>query len=323
MRVLSTATAVLAFERGTVTTSSAFQVLVPSSGSGRSTAAARRSSSNKAFPWAASSFRRRAAAVPLWCTSQTTDVAATAEGKGAKKEEGRGHGHGGGVKPKTDKNSFVQWDMRRAAMKLHTRDQSPKEGKQENKGAKFSDWKPSRRGYLQFLVDSKVVYEALEEACGSDPRLAEFRNTGLERTEALTKDIAWMLEAYPDSWAEGGGGDGKAPSPTENALEYASFLREKVASTLPGFMCHYYNHYFAHTAGGRMIGRKVAESCLDGRTLEFYQWGADDVKVLLDGVRVKIDAMAKGWSEEEKEACVSETARTFKYGGSLLSSITS
>lgn len=44
-----------------------------------------------------------------------------------------------------------------------------------------------RRGYLQFLVDSKVVYEALEEACGSDPRLAEFRNTGLERTEALTK----------------------------------------------------------------------------------------------------------------------------------------
>ncbi|CAN0182514.1 unnamed protein product [Ectocarpus fasciculatus] len=214
--------------------------------------------------------------------------------------------------------------MRRAAMKLHTRDQSPKEGKQENKGTKFSDWKPSRRGYLQFLVDSKVVYEALEEACGSDPRLSEFRDTGLERTEALTKDIAWMLETYPDSSAEGAGeGDGKAPSPTENALEYASFLREKVASTVPGFMCHYYNHYFAHTAGGRMIGRKVAESCLDGRTLEFYQWGGDDVKVLLDGVRLKIDAMAKGWSEEEKEACVSETARTFKYGGSLLSSITS
>ncbi|CAM9670731.1 unnamed protein product [Ectocarpus sp. 6 AP-2014] len=181
MRVLSTATAVLAFERGTVTTSSAFQVLVPSSGSGRSTAAARRSSSNKAFPWAASSFRRRAAAVPLWCTSQTTDVAATAEGKGPKKEEGRGHGHGGGVKPKTDKNSFVQWDMRRAAMKLHTRDQSPKEGKQENKGTMFSDWKPSRRGYLQFLVDSKVVYEALEQACGSDPRLAG--EHGFERTE--------------------------------------------------------------------------------------------------------------------------------------------
>lgn len=45
----------------------------------------------------------------------------------------------------------------------------------------------SRRGYLQFLVDSKVVYEALEEACASDPRLSEFRDTGLERSAALTK----------------------------------------------------------------------------------------------------------------------------------------
>lgn len=58
MRVLSTATAVLAFERGTVTSSSAFQVLVPSSGSGRSTAASRRLSSHEAFPWTAASSLR-------------------------------------------------------------------------------------------------------------------------------------------------------------------------------------------------------------------------------------------------------------------------
>lgn len=128
-----------------------------------------------------------------------------------------------------------------------------------------------RRGYLQFLVDSKIVYAALEEACASDPRLSVFRNTGLERTEALTKDIAWMLETYPDASclsAEGGrqgegkgeGGEGgRAPCPTEVALEYASFLKETVAASLPAFVCHYYNHYFAHTAGGRMIGRKVAD----------------------------------------------------------------
>lgn len=47
------------------------------------------------------------------------------------------------------------------------------------------------------------------------------------------------------------------------------------------------------------------------------------MKELLDQVRQKIDAMAKGWSSEEKEACVAETGRTFKYGGALLSSITS
>lgn len=69
-----------------------------------------------------------------------------------------------------------------------------------------------------------------------------------------------MLETYPDAAAESGeGGDRQAPPPTENALEYASFLKETVAASLPGFMCHYYNHYFAHTAGGRMIGRKVSE----------------------------------------------------------------
>lgn len=44
----------------------------------------------------------------------------------------------------SDRQSFVQWDMRRAAMKLHTRDQAPREGKQETKGVPFSDWKPSR-----------------------------------------------------------------------------------------------------------------------------------------------------------------------------------
>lgn len=63
-------------------------------------------------------------------------------------------------------------------------------------------------------------------------------------------------------------------------------------------------------------------SCLDGRTLEFYQW-RDEVKELLDGARIKIDAMAKEWTPEEKEECVAETGRSFHYGGQLLSSITS
>lgn len=69
------------------------------------------------------------------------------------------------------------------------------------------------------------------------------------------------------------------------------------------------------------LGRD-ARSCLDKRTLEFYKWRGD-VKELLESVRLEIDAMAKGWSEEEREACVSETERSFHYGGRLLSSITS
>lgn len=113
-----------------------------------------------------------------------------------------------------------------------------------------------RRGYLQFLVDSKIVYEALEETCAADPRLAAFRDTGLERSAALAQDIAWLMKTYPDSRPEG---DGQAPTPTAIATEYASFLRSTIRSSLPAFMCHFYNHYFAHTAGGRKIGAKVSQ----------------------------------------------------------------
>ena len=39
----------------------------------------------------------------------------------------------------------------------------------------------------------------------------------------------------------------------------------------PVFLCHFYNIYFAHTAGGRLIGAKVAQMILDSRDLAFYK----------------------------------------------------
>ena len=39
----------------------------------------------------------------------------------------------------------------------------------------------------------------------------------------------------------------------------------------PVFLCHFYNVYFAHTAGGRMIGAKVASMILDSKDLAFYR----------------------------------------------------
>lgn len=115
------------------------------------------------------------------------------------------------------------------------------------------------------------MYEALEELCTEDPRLAAFRDTGLERGEALRKDIAWLVETYPDAVVasapnasedprtEGEGNRSKIPLPSEKGIEYATFLREVTKTSLPAFMCHFYNHYFAHSAGGRAIGRKVAQ----------------------------------------------------------------
>jgi heme oxygenase len=38
---------------------------------------------------------------------------------------------------------------------------------------------------------------------------------------------------------------------------YAALLHKLGKEDPPAFICHYYNFYFAHTAGGRMIGNKV------------------------------------------------------------------
>ena len=61
--------------------------------------------------------------------------------------------------------SFVQDDMRKVAMKLHTRDQAPREGKQEAQ-TPFTRWEPTSSDYMQFLVDSLEVYQALENIVG-------------------------------------------------------------------------------------------------------------------------------------------------------------
>lgn len=42
---------------------------------------------------------------------------------------------------------------------------------------------------------------------------------------------------------------------------YAKLVRELADKDPAAFICHYYNFYFAHTAGGRMIGNKVRYAC--------------------------------------------------------------
>lgn len=164
--------------------------------------------------------------------------------------------------------SFVRDDLRTYAMKLHTRDQSPKEGQQKAE-TPFTKWEPSRSNYLQFLVDSLEVYQTLEELTHQHPALAAFQTTGLERSKALKEDFAWMVQYDTTLTVPPCGASGKA---------YAAFLRNLAAESIPKFMCHYYNHYFAHTAGGRMIGKGMAEKLLEGTILKFYQWDGD-VKV--------------------------------------------
>uniref|UniRef100_A0A7S1BBR9 Heme oxygenase n=1 Tax=Corethron hystrix TaxID=216773 RepID=A0A7S1BBR9_9STRA len=157
--------------------------------------------------------------------------------------------------------TFIGTELRGAAMKLHTKAQAPKEGQAPAPKSNVSSRELTQADYLHFLLDSKAVYEALEDIVEEYPELSQFRNTGLERTKGLDIDIQWMVEEFGIPKPEVG-----APG-----LNYAAELRRIVASSIPAFMCHYYNFYFAHTAGGRMIGKKMSNLLLKKKTLKFYE----------------------------------------------------
>ena len=232
---------------------------------------------------------------------------------------GHGHGHGHGAASSTERRpgenkGFVE-EMRFVAMKLHTREQAPKEG--EKKAEKvpeqkpMAQWQPTKEGYLNFLVESKAVYDAMEAivASNADPMYKAFIDCGLERSEALDKDIQWFRDTLKMEVPEAKGA-GK---------DYAEFLKKLAKESPPRFLCHFYNVYFAHSAGGKMIGRKVSEMILDGKELEFYVWNKNGgLEKSLAEVKEKLNEAAEKWSREEKDICLEETSKSFQLSGALL-----
>lgn len=201
---------------------------------------------------------------------------------------------------------FVE-EMRITAMKLHTKDQS-KAGEKPQQETPMAKWEPTKEGYIQFLVDSAALYDAMEAivAKATHPMYAKFRNTGLERTEGLKQDLAWFES------------QGFAiPAPTEAGLEYARYLTELSEKDPQAFLCHFYNVYFAHSAGGRMIGRKISEMLLEGRELEFYKWQGE-LSTLLSDVKTSLNEVSSDWTREEKDHCLKETELSFKYSGNVI-----
>jgi Heme oxygenase len=163
----------------------------------------------------------------------------------------------------TTEYSFIQTELRGAAMKLHTRQQSPKEGGVDVKATTTpkEPYRTTHDNYLSFLVDSQHVYQAMEDIVNQYTELLPFRNTGLERVLPLENDIQFMIEEYALV----------RPLVNTPGREYAELLHQVAATSIPAFVCHYYNHYFAHTAGGRMIGKQMSALLLDKKTLEFYK----------------------------------------------------
>eukprot|EP00586_Coscinodiscus_wailesii_P017416 CAMPEP_0172497692 /NCGR_PEP_ID=MMETSP1066-20121228/103576_1 /TAXON_ID=671091 /ORGANISM="Coscinodiscus wailesii, Strain CCMP2513" /LENGTH=252 /DNA_ID=CAMNT_0013270605 /DNA_START=45 /DNA_END=800 /DNA_ORIENTATION=+ len=182
----------------------------------------------------------------------------------------------------TAPTGFIDTELRGAAMKLHTRSQAPKEG--EAKEEPKEPYIPTHDDYLRFLVDSQHVYKTFEEVIKSNDDLKSFRNTGLERTKPLESDIKFMVEEYELT----------RPPVGEYGLEYAKEIRRIVREgSIPQLMCHYYNFYFAHTAGGRMIGKRMSSLLLNGRTLEFYKW--ENLNKIKTQVKENIEQMVESW----------------------------
>jgi heme oxygenase (biliverdin-producing, ferredoxin) len=126
---------------------------------------------------------------------------------------------------------FVE-EMRFVAMRLHTKDQAPSEGKMEESALPIDAWLPSHAEYLQFLVDSLAMYKYFEEDLPVEETtiFPRFVNTGLERVEALHKDIAYINSLGVET-----------PEPTRAATSYVAYLKNLVAGKPEAVLVHWYN----------------------------------------------------------------------------------
>ena len=129
-----------------------------------------RSSASSSSSSSSSSSRRVAVVAP----ARAMHAHGESSGGGAPAKDppagGPGHGHGGASsRPRPgEKKGFVE-EMRFVAMKLHTREQAPKEGeaKPPPESKPMMQWEPTREKYLAYLVESKAMYEAMEEIVAS------------------------------------------------------------------------------------------------------------------------------------------------------------
>ncbi|KZV45198.1 hypothetical protein F511_11798 [Dorcoceras hygrometricum] len=180
------------------------------------------------------------------------------------------------------------------------------EGLKDN-GGNGGSWEPSMEGFLKYLVDSKLIFDAIEHIVdeSSDVSYVYFRKTGLERSDGLSKDLEWLrLQGNV------------IPQPGYPGTMYARYLKELAEKCRPMFLCHFYNIYFSHIAGGQVIAKQVSERLLEGRELEFCRWEGDEEE-LLRGVREKLNAIGEHWSRDEKNKCLREATKTFRFLGQI------
>ncbi|KAJ6792198.1 putative inactive heme oxygenase 2, chloroplastic [Iris pallida] len=200
-------------------------------------------------------------------------------------------------------------EMRFVAMRLRTTSTSSSSNpSDEDEGGGITTWRPSMEGLLKYLVDSGLVFQTLERIVdeSSEVSYTYFRNSGLERSASITKDLKWFEQQGI-----------VVPQPSAPGITYATYLEELAEKSAPSFLCHLYNIYFAHIAGGQGIGKQVCEMLLQGHDMEFYKWEGE-VPELLKDVREKLNKLGEHWSRDEKNKCLREAAKSFRFSGQIV-----
>ncbi|XP_055836033.1 probable inactive heme oxygenase 2, chloroplastic [Solanum dulcamara] len=179
---------------------------------------------------------------------------------------------------------------------------------EDDGGGGEETWKPSMEGFLKYLVDSKLVFSTIERIVdeSSDVSYAYFRRTGLERAECISKDLEWFSQQGH-----------VIPEPGNPGVTYANYLEELAEKTPRLFLSHFYNIYFSHIAGGQVIAKKAFERLLEEKELEFYKWEGDEEKLLRD-VRESFNMLAKHWSRDDKNKCLREVTKAFRFMGQIV-----
>ncbi|CAE6012408.1 unnamed protein product [Arabidopsis arenosa] len=216
-------------------------------------------------------------------------------------------------------NIGITEEMRFVAMRLRNvngkkldisgdKTEEEEEDDDDDDEVKEETWKPSKEGFLKYLVDSKLVFDTIERIVDESENVsyAYFRRTGLERCESIEKDLQWFR-----------GEDLVIPEPSNIGVSYAKYLEEQAGESAPLFLSHFYSIYFSHIAGGQVIVRQVSEKLLEGKELEFNSWEGD-AQDLLKGVREKLNVLGEHWTRDEKNKCLKETAKAFKYMGQIV-----
>lgn len=141
-------------------------------------------------------------------------------------------------------------------------------------------WEPGVKGFVKYMVDSKLVFSTVERIVDVSDDVSckflfglssyttyvvltfydnvmfridcYFRNTGLERTESLSKDLLWLSNQQHIV----------IPEPSSPGVNYVKYLEELAERSAPLFLSHFYNIYFSHISGGQVIARQASYSTL-------------------------------------------------------------